>query len=429
MKKQSLMLIISVLMAGFAYAQVGDNMMLQPTHVIGRRINANGAITKEFLSDFLYTDNGKITRYEFPEYALTANFGYAEDFLTQESVFHQGGQHPFYETTNFTYENGQIKSIDHWMNQMGLSQHWLYSYYDDGRLARKDQMEEGDGDFHMHWLYDYGEDGRTVIESYWTSWVPQGMVLRKRTTSHYNDEYVLQSSLAESYNVAGELTSTQLTIYTYALNGMIEKEITQTLTDGEWMNTSIVDYGYDIYNRLAVRIEGTWDAEHGEWVDTKKIAFGFSEDGRLYTVSFFKKVDEEWQWDVFNNQTVLFGSELKAQQRMVGYMAYESFHGQGNVNQFEFTLEEMNKPIYMGEEENQHLSCGVYPNPGRHKLNVVAPIENSIIRIYNLQGQLIMVRPFDFATEISTEKLSSGVYLWEIWHNTQKQASGKWVKE
>ena len=420
--------IIGILLAGTANAQVIAESFLQPTHVIGRRINADCEITKELVSDFIYQENGKLMRYEFPEYALNANFYYTFDFLMQESVFHQGG-HPFYETTNFSYENGQVKTIEHLMSQMGYSQYWLYSYYEDGRLKRIDKREDYDEDYRMHWLYEYEDGGTTVIKSYWTSWVSQGLLLRNRTTSQYNDEYILQSSLAESYNVAGELTSTQLTIYTYTLNGMIEKEITQTLTDGEWMNTSIVDYGYDIYNRISERIEGTWNAELGEWVDTKKITFDFSEDGRLYTVSFFKKVNEEWQWDVFNNQTVLFGSELESQQRMIGYMAYEPVNEPGDVNQIEFTLVETNKPNYMGEEENQHLSYGVYPNPGSDKLNVVAPIENSIIRIYNLQGQLIMVRPFDFATEISTEKLSSGIYLWEIWHNTQKQASGKWVKE
>lgn len=420
--------IIGILLAGTANAQVIVESFLQPTHVIGRRINADGEITKELVSDFIYQENGKLMRYEFPEYALNANFYYTFDFLMQESVFHQGG-HPFYETTNFSYENGQIRTIEHLMSQMGTSQYWLYSYYGDGRLARKDQKEEGDDDFHKHWLYDYADEGRTVIESYWTSWVPQGMLLKKKTTSQYNDEYVLQSSLAESYNEAGELTSTRITMYTYTLNGMVEKETTQILTDGEWMNTSIVEYDYDIYNRIAERIEGTWNAELGEWVDTKKITFDFSEDGQLYTVSFYKKVNEEWQWDVFNNQTVLFGSELESQQRMIGYMAYEPMNEPGDVNQIEFTLVETNKPNYMGEEENQHLSYGVYPNPGRDKLNVVAPKENSIIRIYNLQGKLIRVRPFDFATEINTEKLSSGIYLWEIWHNTQKQASGKWVKE
>ena len=428
MKRSLLLSALCIIAISMSYAQSSKEVISQPTYVVARRIDANGTITKEFVSDFLYADNGKLLRYEFPEYALIGNFYYSFDFLMQESVFHQGG-HPFYETTNFSYENGQIRTIEHLMSQMGTSQYWLYSYYGDGRLARKDQKEEGDDDFHKHWLYDYADEGRTVIESYWTSWVPQGMLLKKKTTSQYNDEYVLQSSLAESYNEAGELTSTRITMYTYTLNGMVEKETTQILTDGEWMNTSIVEYDYDIYNRIAERIEGTWNAELGEWVDTKKITFDFSEDGRLYTVSFFKKVDEEWQWDVFNNQTVLFGSELESQQRMIGYMAYESFHGQGNVNQFEFTLEEMNKPIYMDVEESQPLSFDVYPIPGRDKLNVVASIENSVIRVYDLQGKLIMVRPFDFATEINTESLPSGIYLWEIWHNTQKQASGKWVKE
>ena len=71
----------------------------------------------------------------------------------------------------------------------------------------------------------------------------------------------------------------------------------------------------------------------------------------------------------------------------------------------------------------------VYPNPGSDNLKVETPVEDAVIRFYNLQGQLMLARPFDFSTEISAEDWPSGMYLWEIWHDSQKEACGKWVKE
>ena len=71
----------------------------------------------------------------------------------------------------------------------------------------------------------------------------------------------------------------------------------------------------------------------------------------------------------------------------------------------------------------------VFPNPGRDKLKVESSAENSVIRIYNLQGKLVLTKPFDYSTEINAESLPSGLYVWEIWHDNQKVANGKWVKE
>lgn len=429
MKKLILTLFSAFIALSMGYAQSIDGMTLQPTHVIGRRINASGEITKELSSDFSYLENGKLLHYEFPEYAINASYTYSGDFITEEQVFHQGGHPLFYETNLYTYENGQVKTVSHLMSQMGPSVFFVYNYYDDGRLARKDQKSDDDDDYHMHWLYEYEDEGKTVIESYYTSWVSQGMLLRKKTTSQYDDNFILISAYTENYNESSELTSTTQTYYTYTSSGLLEKAITQTLTDDEWVNNSITQYAYDGADHIAEQLDGIWSAENNDWNFNRKITFETSENELTYTVSFYKKNGNDWVWDTFNNQTVLFGSNLKAQQRALSYMVYEEMNGHGNINQLVFTLEEMNEPIYLGADEHNYAKCCVYPNPGTGSLKVEAPVENAVIHFYNLQGQQVLARPFDFSTEINAEALPSGMYLWEIWHNSQEQASGKWVKE
>jgi len=428
MKRTLFTLIVCATAISSVFAQVEDETVFQPTQVIGRRINENGEISMTMESEFIYEENGKLSRFEIPAYLLTTNYAYSGNYLTQESTFHHGGHPNFYETANFTYENGQIKTVEHLMGQMGSNQYWLYTYYDDGRLARKDQKIDYE-DYHMHWLYDYEDEGKTVIESYWTSWVSEGMLLRQRTVHQYDDSYNLISSHSESYNVEGELTSTVLTVYAYTSSGKKELETTLSLMEGEWVNSSIVRYAYDEQDRIAEQLDGIWDAENGEWDYRKRIAYETSEDGQTCTVSFYKKVDDDWEWDVFNCQPIFFGSYLQSQQRALGFYSYEPLMGFARINQFEITLVEMNRPTYWNVKESQDLSCGVYPNPGHANLYVDAPIENAVIRIYNLQGQLLQVKSFDFRTEINSESWPSGMYVWEIWHDNKREVKGKWVKE
>lgn len=430
MKKALLTLVLCATVMGACYAQFIEGTIHQPTHVVGRRINAAGEITREFVSDFSYREDGKLQRYEFPEYALTAGYIYAGDFLTQENVSHHGG-HPFFNETNvYTYENGQIKTVSHIMDQMGVSKYWVYSYYDDGRLERKDLSEEYDNDFRQHWLYEYENGSKTVIESYWTSWETQGLLLRKKTTSQYDDNYFLQSVQTENYAVSGELTSSTQTYYSYTPGGMVEAETTQILSEGDWGNSSIIQYAYDEDNRVTERLDGIWNADEEEWNYTRKITFELSEDGLTYTVSFYKRNNNgEWAWDVFNNQTVLFGPNLKIQQWNLFYLVNEEMNGEAKVNQLVFTLVETNEPTYVSTKENKDASSNVFPNPGSGSITVEAKTENAVIRFYDLQGRLVLAKMFDFQTNVSAEDWPSGMYLWEIWHDNQKAASGKWVKE
>ena len=312
---------------------------------------------------------------------------------------------------------------------MGSSKYWVYGYYDDGRLKRIDYREDDEDDFHNHWLYDYGDDGKTVTESYYTSWVTQGMLLREKTTSRYDDDYRLVSDLVENYNEAGEPTSTTRTHYSYTAGGMNEETVVQTFDGEAWVNTSITRYVRNDEGQLVAQLRGSWNDEAGDWDISRRITFDTSEDGKTYTVSFYKKSGDAWVWDVFNHQTILFGNILKAQQRMLDYLVYDYANGQGNVNQIEFTMEYTQEPVYLVTTENEGLSVRAYPNPGNDRLNVEAPVEKTVIKFYDLQGRLVHAQPFSLSATIHTDSWAEGIYVWEIWDGFNKAASGKWVKK
>ena len=428
MKPIYITLICLFVSTGMAFPQKEEDLVIQPTHVVGRRINDNGEITKELVSDFSYFQNGKLSGYNFPEYAITASFSYSGDFLTHEYVSHNAGE-PFHETNLYTYENERIKTISHLMDNMGTSLYWVYSYDDFGRLERKEKKEEDEDDYHQHWLYDYDHDGMTVTESYYTSWVSQGLLLREKTISQYDDSFNLSSTLIEKYEITGELSSSAKTIYYYTPSGVLDKKITQTLHDGTWDNAAITQLAYDENDRIIEQLDGSWNAESDEWDFTHRITFERTAEEEIYTVSFYKKNNNSWIWDTFNGQTIFFESYLKPQQRVLYYLVFEEYNGHGNINQLEFTLEYTNRPTYLSAEKRPETVYKVYPNPSSDKITIEAPVENAVIRLYDPQGRLMLARPFDFTTTVTTGTWPSGMFFWEIWHENRKLTSGKWIKK
>lgn len=432
MKKVFLTLISTFMAICVGYAQNMDGLIAQPTHIIGKRIDASGEVTKIVESDFTYYEDGKPHTFAIPDYALSTTYRFEDDYLSKESTSHDAGHPQLHEDLIYTYENGKIKTVEHdWSHGYDFPDYWEYSYREDGRLARKDYMNgiPGLDEFHMHYLYEYEDEGKTKIQNYWTSWANEGMRLRQKTVYQYDDEYHLLTRHIENYSVDGELTSSTLDTYSYTASGKQETQITQTLTEDEWVNTSIMRYVYDDNEQVVEQQNGSWSTENGVWNINRRVVFELSEDGTTYTVSFYKKNGEDWVWDVFNNQTIFFGSALANQQRTMRFYQKEEYNGLGNINQFEIMLVYTDEPIYLDANENSQVSYNVYPNPGRDNLRVVAPTEDAVIRFYNLRGQLMLARPFDFSTEINAEGWPSGMYLWEIWHDSQKEACGKWVKE
>lgn len=432
MKKFALTLISAFMAFGVGHAQNPEGLIAQPTHIIGKRINADGEVTKTIEADFTYYDDGKPRQFTIPDYQLTTYYAFEGDYLSYESTNHDAGYPQLNESISYTYEGDKVKTTMHtWSHGYEYPECWYYSYGEDGRLARKDylhgipEIEEP----HEHYLYEYENDGKTKIQNYWTSWPNQGMKLLQTAVYQYDDEYNLISRHVEDYSDNGELTGSTLDTYSYTPSGQLEAQITMSPQNGEWVNKNIMHYIYDDTDRVVEQLYGEWSAENGEWDINRKVTFELSDDGVTYTVAFYSKNDDEWGRGVFGGQTIFFGSALANQQRTMRFYRNEEYNGLGLINEFEITLVYTEEPNYLDVSSDKVSAICVYPNPGKGNLKVEAHTEDAVIRLYNQQGQLMTARPFDFSAEISTEGWPSGMYLWEVWHENQKEASGKWVKE
>jgi len=428
MKKVLLSLATCLLAMNVGFAQYE---FAQPTHVVGKRINAAGEVTRVLESDFTYNEEGKVISYAFPDYYLTAGYGYHDDYLFYEGYHHDAG-HPYYtEGINYTYANGRIKHISHTWDQMNSPEDWEYSYDEVGRLKQKDYSNGEVIEYHEHYIYDYENEGRTKTESYWTSWVPQGMKLRKKTVSQYDDDFNLFTVRTETYNLDGDTTSTTMVTYAYTPSGKEESQIKQTLTEGEWVNTSIQRYIYDEYDRVIERQNGSWSAESDDWNINKKITFTYEmqEGGLVYTVSFYKKSGEEWVWDVFGNQTILFGAQFKTQQKTLRFYVYEDMNGSGNINQFEFTCSYTPEPVYLDVEEKGSMVCDLYPNPSTG-IVTISGTNLKQAKVINTLGQCVAtIKGEGEQLTVDLSVLPAGVYFVNITDGEGRKCVRKVVKE
>lgn len=59
MKKSILSIIIAIMAIGVGHAQIKEGMIAQPTHIVGKRIDAGGEVTSTLEADFTYNEDGR----------------------------------------------------------------------------------------------------------------------------------------------------------------------------------------------------------------------------------------------------------------------------------------------------------------------------------------------------------------------------------
>ena len=309
-----------------------------PDHVIGRKINAAGQVTNEYISDFSYNQNGILYRFNFPDnrncYLSFAEFPSRPSHI---SVSFYGSHPETTETLNFTYEDDhQIKHCDHYRgNDYYDDINSQYDYfYTDHKLYQKDSKEYDEGEWWL-WLrnrYSYENGNRIRIDSAFAGNHNNNLRLSSVTTNLYDEAHRIQSAQTDTYNASGEITSQTMKTYTYTEFNKTDSIITKALVDNEWVNSEIAHYIYDFKHRAVEFQTGFWSAEQSEWNISKKVLYDFNDETQKVTISFRKKNNGEWVWDNFSGQSLFNDSQLYEWQRQLN--SYSSYQ----VNQFEISM-------------------------------------------------------------------------------------------
>ncbi len=384
-----------------------------PDHVVGRTFNASGQVTDEHISDFSYNENGELTRFSFPEDRYT-DFSFFEYPSKPSSISCYLGGHPAtFETLHFLYEDDyQISHSDHYKGNDyydEINNQYDY-YYNNHRLYQKDSKSFEDGEW-MLWgrnRYRYENGNKTQIDSLFTGSY-NNVQLSTVTTNQYDDAHRILTAQTVSFNDSGEITSQTMKTYTYTANNKTDTIITRTLIDGEWVNSDIAHYVYDIKNRVVEYQTGSWSVENSRWDITKKVLYGFNDETQKVTISFRKKIDGEWVWDVFSGQSLFNDSQLYEWQRQLS--SYSSFQ----VNQFEISmhydmvetvfpvLSEWYYEIQMedGDITYQHLEYASDTTVNNDRTKIIVRTN----QIYDKEGQT-------FVTHEYIKEQNNKVYWW-----------------
>lgn len=335
------------LTAYFDVVYVMTDSIGYPDQVIGRKYNGANLVTAEYVSNFTYnSQNGLLNNFYFPFYRNTQfsffeypskpsrvyaalGYGRSEEQLAMDPPV-------TIELLTFTYEDDhQIRHSDHYVGNDyydELNNHYDY-YYNDHKLNQKDSSCTEDGET---WIfarnrYSYENGSKIRIDSAFSGSY-NNLRLSTVTTNVYDDVHRIQNAQTVSFNASGEITSRTRKSYTYTANNKTDTIITQTLSDGEWVNSGIAHYVYDIKDRVVEYQTGSWSADDSDWNITKKVLYNFLDETPKVVISFRKKNNGEWGWDVFSGQSLFNDSQLYEWQRQLAH--YSSF----GVNQFEISM-------------------------------------------------------------------------------------------
>ena len=428
-------LFICAFAMGSSYASSLYDSIAQPIHVTLNRHNASGEILESSNADFGYYGDGKLKTFNYGDGTLGKSYYYDGDFLKEIRIKH-GTEHPVYfDAFHYSYENGKLSSIYHEPDEYGITHSYRDRFHYDayGRLERKEHIDytnyyEYDLDsLWSYWTYEYLDNGKTRKETMYQYQDSKEYELISIETYQYDDDYRLISIQKDL-----EASPLSLTTYTYTDSGEVESETKQNWEDGQWVNASKFVNVFDFDGRIEEHRMGEWSGS--EWNLNKEAFYLFDMQGLCKNISIFRETEDLYDWDYeadtlfyvyhpFKKSISIFNNPLLSMQES------ELHEHCGTYNEMEIEYVYTETPTYNSVEEKDNYACKVYPNPGNGSVTVNAPFERSVIRFYDLQGRLVHAQLFDFQTNINTADWKPGVYLWEIRQDTQKAASGKWVKQ
>ena len=324
--------------AGFS--QLLYDTLALPNHIVGRSMNEEGEITKEYPADFTYYSNNDLSSFVFPEYEVNSEFFYDQGLLnfnvTTYSLLEYHEQ--YYITPEYEYENGLLQRENNYEIEYTYQNDYyqfIDYYYDEEERLLKKEDSTGIGQRHR-WLYDYQNNGKTLILTYYIKHFGN-YYISKVSTYQYDDDNLLREVLIENHDIFnGNINEITKQTYTYTERKKPASEIKQTLVDNEWVNTTIHNYIYGNNGRIAEQQDGVWSEELNDWYIINKVMHEYSNSNTTYTVSFYKKSGDDWVWDEFRGQKLFFEPELKWQQDQLELFFFGDFYHR--INQIEFSM-------------------------------------------------------------------------------------------
>ena len=276
----------------------------------------------------------------------------------------------------------------------------MYQYDDQARLIHETRYKRYMNSFYHSNEIDYSY-GDSVIEEtvyglshgHWGDWVTL-----ERKTQTFGDNDMLLSVETESYE-----KPTTLETYSYDGEGHTTSILTQTLTDGEWVNTKLLEYTYDDGGHLFLAEIKSW--QEGEFVHAHRAVYELNEAGYPAVIDFEKWNGEEWVQGTWKAGFYIFKEPYLSRQN--------AFLCRTDAKHIEISYTNTELPAYDVEE---HTTTGdavvtIYPNPANSMVTITGKNLKSA-EVLNVLGQRVAtVKGQGETLQIDIANLPTGVYF------------------
>lgn len=124
-------------------------------------------------------------------------------------------------------------------------------------------------------------------------------------------------------------------------------------------------------------------------------------------------------WPVFLSLSSAQRSYVLEEEAVMG--ALHRFSTDLNAKDLKFIKQACAGPVSTSTPENEDLVVNIFPNPTNH--TVVLPENSKAVRIYNLEGKMVLKKTMHGETQLDVSTLQRGFYLVEIYVDGRMQVS------
>jgi hypothetical protein len=366
--------------------------------------------------------------------------------------------------STYTYdENGnmltELRQL--WQGEAWANDAVYTSTYDEHGNMLTIQYQYWDGEVLVnYWIviytYDINDNMLTQIAQDWENGV---WVNFSGLTNTYNIFGEIETSLGQHWE-NGAWVDDEILFFTYNSNGQLLSAYRMTNIFGEWMNTFMNSYTFDIYGYMDSLLIQDWDNLNGTWVNSWLSTRINDINGNWLTETRQLWIEGAWE-NIFNYSRTFDSEENLIEETRQGWAndewvnnkkaTYDFLPGHVNANAFDWdgsnwiaSVAGAPLTIFMGGEwllnefavtldffytditgieeqnantENEAIHC--YPNPASNQINIeINPAwqtKNCLIELFNQSGQRVksmeILPNSESSASINVEEVPPGLYL------------------
>lgn len=343
----------------------------------------------------------------------------AENLIKQHYVAYPFGGRPGIEDRDYLYEHGLLvkwyRRIGDGVN-IGWSDSTRYHYDSQNRITEELLYANGASvvpykETHYSYLDHATEITKNGLSNgNWGDWVTL-----ERKTQNYSDDGVLLNVETEYYS-----NPTTLESYSYDSEGRTTSILTQTLDDGEWVNTKLLEYSFDGEGHLVLAEIKTWQKE--EFVHSNRAVYELNEAGYPVVVNFEKWNGEEWVQGTWKAGFYVFSEPYLDRQN--------AFLCRRDAEHIEISYASTAFPTYEAEELTaEQVFATLHPNPSNGQITITGK-DLRQAEVFNTLGQRILTVTGEGETlSLNLAGLPAGIYFVNITDSEGHKCVKKVVKE